>query len=224
MPIDNNLFLKIQLKERPVIILGLILALVTIMFGFAVQMYERAIALGLDSYDKFADVFNSMWIVILGITTVGYGDITPATHISRLLVVFACYIGNIVLILITVTFSNKINHNEKEEKAYGFINNFKNRYELRSRAASVIQRYYRYNLSFSTSKRNKAQSSSNNDGGFIGKKLYLQQAVERFREYREVWFASQLGNTNSLVIKESIQAIESITKHRIEKIKGRLYH
>jgi hypothetical protein len=47
VPIDNNLFLKIQLKERPVIILGLILALVTIMFGFAVQMYERAIALGL---------------------------------------------------------------------------------------------------------------------------------------------------------------------------------
>jgi hypothetical protein len=102
------------------------------------QIFERNIVSLTSSYDKFSEVANSMWIVILGITTVGYGDITPVTHISRLITAMGCFIGNIILILMMVVISNMINHNEKELKAYSLINNFKNRYELRNLAASLI--------------------------------------------------------------------------------------
>jgi hypothetical protein len=107
------------------------------------QIFERAIAkegaLGYTKdYDKFSEVANSMWIMILGITTVGYGDITPITHISRLIVYAGCFVGNIILILMTVAIFNVISHNEKELEAYEFIENFENRYELRNCAACVI--------------------------------------------------------------------------------------
>ena len=89
-----------------------------------------------------------MWIIILGITTVGYGDIAPDTHIARLITAAGCFIGNIILILMMVVISNMINHNERELKAYSFIRNFENRYILRDHAASVLQCYYRYNMCF----------------------------------------------------------------------------
>ena len=41
---DNSLFLRVQFKENPVIILGGALAACTIIFGFAMQIFERAIA------------------------------------------------------------------------------------------------------------------------------------------------------------------------------------
>ncbi len=115
--------------------MGSSLALCTVLFGFGVQIFERSIPTFNAPFDKFSEVANSMWIVILGITTVGYGDITPVTHISRLITAMGCFSGNIILILIMVTISNMINHNEKELKAYSMIGNFKNRYELRNLAA-----------------------------------------------------------------------------------------
>jgi hypothetical protein len=188
-------------------ILGCSLLLCTVVFGFGMQIFERALGIPEeDTYDKFLEVANSMWIVILGITTVGYGDITPNTHIARLITAAGCFIGNIILILMTIVISNMINHNEKELKAYSFINNFKNRYDLRNLAAVLIQRYYKYNMHFvkknhpggggslnsskqkhhgdSISIKNKQAPLLMPKGGTISIKIKLQHAVERFREYR----------------------------------------
>jgi Ion channel len=118
-------------------ILGWCLLLCTVVFGFGMQIFERSIGIS-DTYDKYLDVANSMWIVILGVTTVGYGDITPNTHIARFMTALGCFIGNVVLILITIVISNMISHNERELQAYSFIDNFQNRYTLRDHAAVLI--------------------------------------------------------------------------------------
>ena len=126
VPLDNSLFLRVQFKQSPVIILVGALIICTIVFGFAVQIFERAIekkgALGsIEGYDKFSEIANSLWVLILGITTVGYGDIVPITHIARLIVYAGCFIGNIILILMTVAIFTTISHNTKELSAYEFI-------------------------------------------------------------------------------------------------------
>jgi hypothetical protein len=45
-------------------------------------------------------------------TTVGYGDIIPNTNFGRLFTMLACFGGNFILQLITVTLMKKINMNE----------------------------------------------------------------------------------------------------------------
>jgi hypothetical protein len=114
VPINNSLFVRVQFKERPLMILGGSLLLCTVVFGFAMQIFERGIGPQDSTYDKFYEVANSMWVVILGITTVGYGDIAPDTHIARLITAAGCFIGNIVLILMTLVISNMIHHNSSE--------------------------------------------------------------------------------------------------------------
>jgi Ion channel len=61
-------------------------------------------------YDPYSDASNPMWCVILGMTTVGFGDIIPNTNIGRLFVIVACFAGSFIITLITVTISTRINH------------------------------------------------------------------------------------------------------------------
>ena len=45
VPINNSLFVRVQFKERPLLILGCSLLLCTVVFGFAMQIFERGIGL-----------------------------------------------------------------------------------------------------------------------------------------------------------------------------------
>jgi hypothetical protein len=72
-----------------------------------------------------------MWLVILGMTTVGYGDYTPLTYFGRVIVICACIIGSLILMLITVFVSTSILHSNQENKAYVFTVEIKKRQKLR---------------------------------------------------------------------------------------------
>ena len=55
-----------------------------------------------------------MWCVILGMTTVGYGDVVPSTNIGRFFVIMACFTGTFIVSLITVTISMMIHHDWRQ--------------------------------------------------------------------------------------------------------------
>jgi voltage-gated potassium channel len=64
-----------------------------------------------------------MWLMILSMTTVGYGDIYPRTNLGRLFTMLACFAGTFVVSLLTVTITTKISMNDQESNAYEYITN-----------------------------------------------------------------------------------------------------
>ena len=104
-------FIKITLKERPFLLLVSALTIFVIVFGFLVQLFERGIFLNA-GYDSFKIVWNSMWVIILSMTTVGFGDVVPLTNLGRLFTMIACFAGTFVISLMTVTITTKIQMNE----------------------------------------------------------------------------------------------------------------
>ncbi|KAJ1491322.1 hypothetical protein T484DRAFT_1774734 [Baffinella frigidus] len=48
-----------------------------------------------DTYEKHNDpyMWNSCWFIFITMTTVGYGDITPNTHLGRIIATSACFCG-----------------------------------------------------------------------------------------------------------------------------------
>ena len=64
--------------------------------------------------NQFSEIYNCWWLMIISMTTVGYGDIAPLTHISRLITMMACIAGNFTLQLITISMALKVDLNNRE--------------------------------------------------------------------------------------------------------------
>jgi potassium intermediate/small conductance calcium-activated channel subfamily N protein 2 len=86
-------------------------------FGFFVRVFERVYP-----ESPFDHVYNGGWLIILTMTTIGYGEIYPATHLGRLTAIVACIIGVFLLSLFVVALANTVEFELVEEEAYSQVN------------------------------------------------------------------------------------------------------
>ena len=93
---------KCELKYRPFYTLFFIL-IVTLVY---ISMIIRVLEISFESSDgrkfNFEQIYNSMWLVIITMTTVGYGDIYPQTHFGRFFGVISCLIGMLLVSYLVV--------------------------------------------------------------------------------------------------------------------------
>lgn len=78
--------------------------LVVYIYCYAIRVFERE----LDDVTsrQFDSFFNSMWYVLVTMTTVGYGDYTAATSEGRVFAVLSCVTGTFLLSMMVITLSN----------------------------------------------------------------------------------------------------------------------
>lgn len=93
----------------------------------------------------FDHLYNSMWLVVITMTTVGYGDIYPRTHFGRFFGVVACLIGMLLVSYLIVGMSTLYDFQlPQERKAYLKIKKLTATDHLRSKAANVLKTALRY--------------------------------------------------------------------------------
>ncbi len=73
-------------------------------------------------------------------TTVGYGDFYPKTHIGRFISIFACLVGVYFVSMMMVFMTQKSILNEAENKAYKLITRLKLRNEIKDLKADIVYR------------------------------------------------------------------------------------
>lgn len=59
-----------------------------------------------------------MWIHMITIFTVGYGDYYPKSHIGRFIMVVTAFQGVLLLSLVVVTLNNNLEFTNYEKKAF----------------------------------------------------------------------------------------------------------
>ena len=62
-----------------------------------------------------------MWLTIVSMTTVGYGDVYPQTYPGRAFAVFSFVFGNFLTSYITTILANKLDFNEQELRTFILI-------------------------------------------------------------------------------------------------------
>lgn len=81
-------------------------------------------------------MFDSIYLVTITTTTVGYGDISPKTPTGRVICMFTGIWGAIIISLIVTTVSNVFTLTENQNKAVRHI-------QLTQRAANMIGQAYK---------------------------------------------------------------------------------
>lgn len=133
------------MDSSPLVFLSVGITSSIIIFGVAVRNFEYPLLDQAPSAVNFEYYWNSFWCMVLTMTTVGYGDIYPVTHLGRLTTILACIWGMFIMSMIIVTLTNIITLTKEEDDAYNSLEESKELIKiLHNDAALFIQKYYQY--------------------------------------------------------------------------------
>ena len=88
------------LIEKPVVRAILLIILVTVIASILIELFESS------QNSAFSTFWDSVWWVIVTITTVGYGDKIPITPLGKLIGVVIMFVGIALLSVVTATISS----------------------------------------------------------------------------------------------------------------------
>ena len=176
---SNTLFvLKSLFKERPFMTLGVSMCLSITIFGMATRTFERPYNDENGRKMDFDYVWNAMWMIVITMTTVGYGDFYPQTHMGRFVVVIACFCGVFLVSMMVVTLTESSEFSKSERRAYEILSRLKAKDESKHYAERVVKE----SVLLWTFKRHKAKKDK-----LQLKYMQMINVLKRFKEKQEEW-------------------------------------
>lgn len=143
----NAMFaVKAEFASRPYFMIAFTMVVMIAVFGVAIAFLERPYEAPFPYSSKldFEYESNGMWLVIITMSTVGYGDGYPSTHIGRIVTTLACVFGMVLFSLIVVSLSVITEFTPQEHKAYMQLRIRKRKDNVESKAADVIRSAMRF--------------------------------------------------------------------------------
>jgi hypothetical protein len=109
--------------------------------SFCLRIFERV----LDDVSgrNFSSFWNSIWCLIVTMTTVGYGDFYPSSTFGRTVGIISCICGVFLISMLIVTITNVLNFQGTEENVFLILKRLKLAQEKDELAAKLISRYMR---------------------------------------------------------------------------------
>lgn len=92
---------------------GLILSL--FLFSYLLRLFERHVD---HKHGDFNHITTAMWNIVITMTTVGYGDIYPKSHMGRFIGILTAFWGVFFSALFVVALSNILTFKPPEAKAF----------------------------------------------------------------------------------------------------------
>jgi hypothetical protein len=131
--------IKAELKERPYTVVGVLMVMSIVIFGYGLRNFEVAFLYNIESYMDWTFVWNGFWCIIITILTVGYGDFYPRTFMGKMIAVVSCLWGTFLISLMVVSLTVSVEFTHQEQKAYEEIKKAELYLELKQGALNLIR-------------------------------------------------------------------------------------
>ena len=154
--IDESFILKYVIANSMQVVIVLTL-LQIVMFAYMMMVFERPVDNG--ALQHFA---NCVWLTIITMTTVGYGDEFPTTLLGRMVSVMASIVAVVMLAITVNLVISKLTLSRAESKVISVMDKITLRKDLKHKAAVVIQRWIRAHKEYMEGERR-----GSNRGGYM---------------------------------------------------------
>jgi hypothetical protein len=107
--------IKSFFKDSPIILISTVFCLNIIIFSFAFRVAERN-ASPSDHYDYYSRINNyqnSVWMTIITMTGIGYGEITPQTNLGHIIAIICISWGSLNISTMVVVLVNVFSLKQK---------------------------------------------------------------------------------------------------------------
>ena len=136
---DTMFGVKAMMKEHPISFLISNLFAGAIIFAILLKYCESPIQnVVSNSLNDLSKLDNCLWLVVVTMTTVGYGDTYPQTIFGRLTIFVCAIYGVVVVSVMVVAIQNTLEFSVLEEKAFTCINKLSARKELFKDASQMV--------------------------------------------------------------------------------------
>ena len=136
----NYLFtIKSMIKFSPTTLYMLACIISVYSFAFTVRIFERELSEA--SGMNFNSFWNTLWFILITMTTVGYGDFYAVTTEGRMFAMIACVIGVFLVSMMVVTMNNFLDMNPAEERIFNILEICTSNEEINKTAKKVISSF-----------------------------------------------------------------------------------
>lgn len=136
--ISYNFIGKAMLRDNLTTLLFLFVVSVVTM-AYAMIVFERPMG-----PDTNLDLFeNSVWLIIITMTTVGYGDMYPQTPMGRYVAIFAALLAVVLVALAVGAVTDRLTLSRDESKVLEFLDNIRSKQERKAVAGRLLQNGWR---------------------------------------------------------------------------------
>ena len=116
VPMDLMFSIKCVLKNAPYKLGGGGQLVSVVIYGFSMQSYEQPFMYY--SGQGWDALISGFWCTIITMSTVGYGDFYPTTHVGRFIAIISMIWGQFLISLLLIAMVITASFSSQEEKAY----------------------------------------------------------------------------------------------------------
>eukprot|EP01062_Namystynia_karyoxenos_P039428 TRINITY_DN28662_c0_g1_i1.p1 TRINITY_DN28662_c0_g1~~TRINITY_DN28662_c0_g1_i1.p1 ORF type:complete len:1085 (+),score=221.62 TRINITY_DN28662_c0_g1_i1:94-3348(+) len=161
LKVDWHLSVKMQFYKHSVKMTAACCLVAMLLAAFALHVLERK-SPDPDS-PEFGDFYNCIWFSFVTFTTIGYGDMSPKTHMGRFVTVMLGVVSQGLLAVFGGVVTNKLAPSRQQQLVTNYLADRKGKDARRSAAASVVQAFWiasRYGSFENTPSPSASQSQS----------------------------------------------------------------
>jgi len=127
--------IKCLFKDTPMFLIGIVFICSILIFALSLRIAERDVqaihktlnqvlegASQKDGTNDISDFSNALWLTIITMTTVGYGDYFPRTTFGRVIDVILVVWGTFIVSLMVVVLTNTLNMDPSEKRELIVLN------------------------------------------------------------------------------------------------------
>ena len=232
--------LKAELTYRPYIAIFLVTLIIVLICAYFVKIAEYGImeykteSINLSDKNDLAYLLNCIWLIIITMVTVGYGDEYPKSHFGRIVIIIAAILGMLLVSIIIVSLGNLIEFTDEEKKAYSLLKKMKADDNAFNKAGNVIgilckMRYlFERRIKGNNIKKNSnlnTFNNNNNDYDGSNKTILIKRFILLTKLKRAVsMFKSdfKLATSFSIPVDEMLKFLESKLSSDIKELNSKL--
>lgn len=163
---DFSFSFKAYLNHYPILSVSVLYFLTAVILTCILRASEYGYNPDISSYDKqnkaisnksLKSYFDVIWLTLISMTTVGYGDLFPYTHIGRILMFIGATIGTFLVSMMISFFSNHVEFDPEQRKAYSMILKLESIKKMKVKASDGIKVFLLFYLT------NKRKYKSNKE-------------------------------------------------------------
>lgn len=167
---QSEFAIKSVMRDAPYLGISFGLLLGISIFGYQLKIFEGPLSDA--SGQHFDYYYNCLWVTIITITTVGYGDIYPKTHFGRFVGITACLSGYVMISLFVVTITSVLHFSVAEENSYTLLKRLDYREEIKKRAIVALGSAMR--------QRNAKMRLPRDEKEVVSKEQRMQRKLKQF--------------------------------------------